>query len=124
MVDGIEVYSEKWLLNQFKGQWNVDFKWLDFKRAFPKEVRNNCSDTYYSVKELVNRVTVHCPALIRASSIFRLPLCAKCAFETREVQQKLFNHTDKAGFQLNKTVVYNLISCQANYDRDYVGKRP
>ena len=124
VVDGVEVYCQKWLLNQFKSQWNADFKRLDFKRAFAKEVRDQCSDTYYSVKELVARVSAHCPALLRASLSFRLPLCAKCAFETREVQQKLVNHTDKAGFHLNKTSVYSLISYQANHDRDYVGKRP
>ena len=51
-------------------------------------------------------------------------MCKIGSFKEREAEQKLNSYPVKAGFQIQSTALFKLLTVQAIFERKYKGKRP
>ena len=99
VVDGIEYYTDTFVIGTFRKVFNDEAVRLDHKNC-EKRLRSNINAAYQFAKEVAVDVPRHCPAFLRVSSANREALCKECAWKVREAETKLNNSAVNAGYQV------------------------
>ena len=122
VVDGVEYYTDTFVIGTFRKVFNDEATRLDHKNC-EKRLRSAINTAYQFAKEVAVEVPKHCPAFLRVSSSKREALCKECAWKVREAETKLNNSAVKAGFKLSGTALYRILKYQASFERKSSSKR-